>query len=156
MGLCGIGGKLNSSGYKSKFLFAAKQKQKHTHTQNTMICSLPQTKAKKKKEHMKGCIPILAVDHIPRKSPGHLPGAAQACPQLYTAVQTGEPLQVCWISPRMSASFSIYRLFLLYVTLTLLFNRFVCFLTTPKESITFSPLKAITDKALSKKCELRS
>lgn len=32
MGLCGIGGKLNSSGYKSKFLFAAKQKQKHTHT----------------------------------------------------------------------------------------------------------------------------
>lgn len=85
-------------------------------------------------------------------------GCAQAGSQPHAAVEFGKVLHGCWISPRMSASFSIYWLLLLYVMLTLLLNMRVCFLSTHRdgESITFSWLKALTDKGLLEKCELSS
>lgn len=72
---------------------------------------------------MKGSVPLLGADHIPRQSSGHMPGGCtQACPQPSAAVESGRLLLDCWISPRMSTSFSVYWLLLLYVMLTLLLN----------------------------------
>lgn len=62
------------------------------------------------------------VDSIPKQSSGQGWRLHPGSSKLHAAGESGKPLQDCWMGPRMSASFSIYWLWLPCVTLTLLLN----------------------------------